>query len=160
MPSTTHKVILPATLLLLSSLPLASLADSSPDSIVLERIQEYLDFAEYSAGSISTEQLEAAEAGEIVYIDTRNAGQYEAGHIQGAINIEWRQILNRKDEIPTDRTVVLYCETGLLSSKAQFILQLAGYNNVKVLWGGYLVWSAHQSFEQARQNQARQSGQP
>ena len=85
-----------------------------------------------------------------MFVDTRNKGQFEAGHIPGARHIEWREILARRDEIPTDVPVVLYCETGLLSSKAHFALSVSGRENVKVLWGGYLMWSARQSFEDAQ----------
>ena len=120
------------------------------DNPAIEAMQEYLEFAEFSEGAISTEQLASIEPGEIVFVDTRNKGQFDEGHIPGAMNIEWRQILSRRAEIPTDRPVVLYCETGLLSSKAQFALRVAGRENVKVLWGGYLMWSARQSFEEAR----------
>jgi rhodanese-related sulfurtransferase len=115
----------------------------------LEFMQDYLDFATYSDGAISTDQLSSIDSKEIVFIDNRNAGLYAKGHIPGAINIEWREILQRKDEIPNDKPVVMYCETGLLSSKAHYMLQLAGFENVRVLWGGYLVWSARQSFEEA-----------
>jgi rhodanese-related sulfurtransferase len=66
------------------------------------------------------------------------------------VNIEWRQIPARRDEIPTDKPVVLYCETGLLSSKAQFALRVAGRDYVMVLQGGYLMLCAHQSFEEAQ----------
>jgi rhodanese-related sulfurtransferase len=124
-------------------------ADENP---AVEAMQEYLDFAGYSEGSISTEQLASIDNESIFFVDTRNTGQYDEGHIPGAVNIEWRQILSRRDEIPSDRPVVLYCETGLLSSKAHFALRVAGRENVKVLWGGYLMWSARQSFEEA-QNQ-------
>jgi rhodanese-related sulfurtransferase len=136
-------------LFLLTSLLLVScaLADDNP---AIEAMQEYMDFAEYSEGSISTEQLASIESGEVYFVDTRNKGQYNEGHIPGAVNIEWRQILARRDEIPEDKPVVLYCETGLLSSKAQFALTVAGRDNVKVLWGGYLMWSARQSFEEAQ----------
>ena len=120
------------------------------DNPAIEAMQEYLEFAEYSEGSISTEQLASVEPGEIYFVDTRNKGQFDEGHIPGAVNIEWRQILSRRDEIPTDKPVVLYCETGLLSSKAHFALKVAGRDNVKVLWGGYLMWSARQSFEEAQ----------
>ena len=115
----------------------------------LEAMQEYMDFAEYADGSISTEQLTSINQEDVIFIDARNRGQYQKGHIPGAINIEWRQILTRRNEIPKDKTVILYCETGLLSSKAHFALRVAGWENVKVLWGGYLVWSARQSFEDA-----------
>ena len=115
----------------------------------LALIQEFLDFVEYAEGTISTEQLSSIDSNEIIYIDARNQGQYNEGHIPGAINIDWRETLKRMDEIPRDKPVVLYCETGILSSKAHFMLRLAGYENVKVLWGGYIVWSARQSFENA-----------
>ena len=130
-------------LMLLLTFTKLSLANS------LEAMQEYMDFAEYADGSISTEQLTSINQGDVIFIDARNKGQYQKGHIPGAINIEWRQILTRRNEIPKDKTVILYCETGLLSSKAHFALRVAGWENVKVLWGGYLVWSARQSFEDA-----------
>ncbi len=112
-------------------------------------MQEYLDFAPYSDGTISTEQLSDIDVSKLTFIDTRNAGQFAKGHIHGAVNIDWREVLQRKEEIPRDKPVIMYCETGLLSSKAQFMLQLAGYDNVKVLWGGYLAWSTRQTFQEA-----------
>ena len=128
-----------------------SYAENNP---AIEAMQEYLDFAEYAEGSISPEQLASIETENILFIDARNEGQYKEGHIPGALNIEWRQILARRDEIPKDKPVVLYCDTGLLSSKAQFALRVAGWENVKVLWGGYLVWSSRENFEDALQQQA------
>lgn len=125
------------------------------DNPAIDAMQEYMEFAEYSEGSISTEQLTSIETSEIFFVDTRNKGQFNEGHIPGAVNIEWRQILSRRDEIPTDKPVVLYCETGLLSSKAHFALKVAGRENVKVLWGGYLMWSARQSFEEAQKQNTK-----
>ena len=124
-------------------------AEANP---ALEAMQEYLDFAEYSDGSISSEQLRSLDLDNVFFVDTRNKGQFDAGHIPGATNIEWRQILTRRDEIPTDKPVVLYCETGLLSSKAHFALRVAGRDNVKVLWGGYLMWRAPQRFDADGEN--------
>ena len=141
------------TALLLACL-LANPAAGAADNPAIEAMQEYLDFAEYSEGSISAEQLASIDSGAVFFVDTRNRGQYGEGHIPGAVNIEWRQILARRDEIPADRPVVLYCETGLLSSRAYFALRVAGRDNVKVLWGGYLMWSARQSFSEAQAEDA------
>jgi rhodanese-related sulfurtransferase len=132
-------------------LVLPSYGANAEDNPAIEAMQEYLDFAEYSEGSISTEQLASIDSEEIFFVDTRNKGQYDEGHIPGAVNIEWREILARRDEIPVDKPVVLYCETGLLSSKAHFALKVAGRENIKVLWGGYLMWSARQSFQEAQE---------
>ena len=116
----------------------------------VEALQDYAEFAEYSDGSITRAQLESIKSGNIQYIDTRNKGQYEAGHIPSAINIEWREILSRLDEVSRDKTVVLYCETGLLSSKAHLMLRIAGRENVKVLWGGYLIWSTRETYDESK----------
>ncbi len=129
---------------------LASSAAYGADDPVIEAMREYMEFAEYAEGSISADQLASIDGKDVVFVDTRNKGQFDAGHIPGARHIEWREILARRDEIPTDRPVVLYCETGILSSKAQFALSVAGRDNVKVLWGGFLMWSARQSFEEAQ----------
>ncbi len=141
-------------MILVGGLLIASAA-SGTDSPVIESMREYMEFAEYSEGSVSSDQLASVDGKEIFFVDTRNKGQFEAGHIPGARHIEWREILARRDEIPKDVPVVLYCETGLLSSKAQFALSVAGRDNVKVLWGGYLMWSSRQSFEEAQHKGAK-----
>jgi len=135
--------------LLLTLAPFGAL--HAANDAAIEAMREYLDFAEYAEGSISTGQLASVDAGEVLCVDARSKGQYGAGHIPGAINIGWRQVLARRGELPTDRPVVLYRETGLLLSKAQFALRVAGHESVKVLWGGYLMWSARQSYEEARE---------
>ena len=119
-------------------LPTANaMAEENP---ALEPMQEYLDFAAFSGGAITKQQLANFSSDDIQYIDTRQAEQFETSHIPGAINIDWRQILTHKDQISDSKTVVLYCDTGLLSSKAQFALSVLGYENVRVLFGGYAEW--------------------
>lgn len=136
------------TILLICSLLFAP-AVLADDEEMLEKFQDYLDFSPYAIATISVDQLASLEGENLVYIDTRNQQQFDLGHIPGAKHIEWREVLNRRDEIPKDKPVIMYCETGLLSSKAQFILRMAGYENIKVLWGGYLVWASKQSFVDA-----------
>ena len=92
------------------------------EGATLDDIQTYLDFATYSDGSIALAQLNGFSDQEILYIDTRRNDQYAKEHIPDAIHIEWRDILSRRNEVPSDKPVVLYCNTGALSSKAQFIL--------------------------------------
>ena len=90
------------------------------------------------------EQLASIDGQAIVFVDARNPERFAAGHIPNAINIEWRQILERRNEIPEDKSVVLYCDTGLSSSRAYMILKLAGRENIKVLRGGYLMWKDYE----------------
>ncbi len=131
------KRILPVSALLASLLPGAGVAD---DYREIATLQEYLDFAQYTDGTITAGQLASVELGGVLFIDTRSPERFAAGHIPGAINIEWRQILTRRGEIPDDRPVVLYCDTGMLSSKAHMALRIAGREDVKVLFRGYGAW--------------------
>ena len=109
-------------------------------------MQEYLDFANYEAGIIVPEQISEDVFQSVLFIDTRDAEQFEAGTIAGAVNIEWRQILARRDEIPTDRKVILFCNTGSLSAQAAFALRVSGMDNVLVLQTGLRGWAENAAY--------------
>jgi rhodanese-related sulfurtransferase len=44
------------------------------------------------------------------------------------------------NEIPTNKTIYIYCEAGLRGYLAQRILRQNGFNNVFNLSGGYHTW--------------------
>lgn len=79
-----------------------------------------MEFSSYEAGIIVPQQLSKDIFDNVVLIDTRDAAQFGAGSIPGARNIEWREVLNRIDEVPDDKTVILFCNTGSLSAEAAF----------------------------------------
>lgn len=107
----------------LSALPIASFAAGAA---AIDAMEEFLDFSEYGGATILPEQMPAEDWKNIHVIDTRDAEQYQAAHIPGAINIEWRQVLGRRAEIPTDKMVLVYCNSGTLSAQAGFALRVAG----------------------------------
>lgn len=117
------------------------------DPALVEAVAEYLEFSDYNGGVILPQQIPAAAWSRYFIIDTRDAGQFAQGHIPGAVNIEWRQILARKAEIPTDRPLLLYCNTGTHSSQAGMALRLAGFEQVQVLQEGLQGWKARGGFE-------------
>lgn len=100
----------------------------------------YIEFEPYDSGILLPEQITQDVWDGFRFIDTRNAAQFEAGTIPGAINIEWRDIPGRLDELPTDKKVVLFCNTGSLSAQAVFAARLLGADNVVVLQTGYDGW--------------------
>ena len=105
-----------------------------------EEIIGYMDFAPYDAGIIMPGAFEKDVYDAVYLIDTRDAAQYEKATIPGAVNIEWREIPSRLDEIPTDKKVVLFCNTGSLSAQATFAARVLGMENVVVLQEGYIGW--------------------
>ena len=110
------------------------------DEAAVEAMQEYLMFSEYEAGIILPNQLDQTVFETATFIDTRDADQFDAAHIPTAINIEWREVLDRIDEIPESGLTILYCNTGSLSAQAVFALRVAGRDNVVVLQSGFTGW--------------------
>lgn len=88
------------------------------------------------------QSLDAKE--DILLIDVREAGEYEVGHISGAVNISVNELPSRVMDLPQDRNVriVTYCATGRRSAYATMFLCVYGYNNVRTLAGGIVGWVA------------------
>lgn len=69
-------------------------------------------------------------------IDVREKPFFDAETIDGAINIPTSQMRERLNEIPKDKKVVLFCNTGFQSYVASRILLQKGYTDVFSLTGG------------------------
>ncbi|NDI35883.1 rhodanese-like domain-containing protein [Chengkuizengella sediminis] len=75
----------------------------------------------------------------IILIDVREPHELKTGHIKDAVNIPLSQIRKRLDEIPEDKTVMLYCRSGFRSKKAARILKKKKMNMIH-LRGGMMSW--------------------
>ncbi|MGC9369428.1 MAG: rhodanese-like domain-containing protein [Paracoccaceae bacterium] len=113
----------------------------------IDAMQEYMMFSEYEAGIILPQQIDQTVFETALFVDTRDAGQFEEGTIPGAVNIEWREVLDRIDEIPEDRMTILFCNTGSLSAQAAFALRVAGRTNVVVMQTGYTGWQQDAAYK-------------
>ena len=113
----------------------------------IDAMQEYMMFSEYEAGIILPQQLDREVFETAHFVDTRDAGQFEEGTIPGAVNIEWREVLDRIDEIPEDRMTILFCNTGSLSAQAAFALRVAGRSNVVVMQSGFTGWQQDAAYQ-------------
>ncbi|WP_338471711.1 rhodanese-like domain-containing protein [Niallia sp. XMNu-256] len=68
---------------------------------------------------------------DIVLVDVRPAKQVkEEGMIEGAINIPFDEVENQLDQLPKDKTIALYCNTGTKSADVAKQLESLGYKNV------------------------------
>ena len=145
LPSTNRvwSMLIIAVLLMVSVPTLAR----AQNEAAVDEMAGYLDFIEYGGGVIFAEQIPKDEYENIMVIDARDAAQFAKDHIPGAVNIEWRQVLNERDSLPTDKMVLIYCNTGSLSAQAGFALRVAGHENVRILQGGFEEWKAKGGFE-------------
>jgi rhodanese-related sulfurtransferase len=137
------------TALAAAVLATAPLAHADNKALAVDEMEAYLEFVDYGGGVIFAEQIPADEWKKMIVIDARDAGQFAKGHIPGAINMDWRQVLAKRNTIPKDKPVLIYCNTGSLSAQAGFALRVAGWDNLRILQGGMEEWKAKGGFEAA-----------
>jgi rhodanese-related sulfurtransferase len=73
-------------------------------------------------------------------LDVRTEKEWEAGHIQGSLNIPLNRLEASLDQVPTDTPVAVHCQGGYRSSIATSLLQAHGRTNLMDLVGGYQAW--------------------
>lgn len=72
-------------------------------------------------------------------LDVRTPEEFEAGHLQGAVNIDWfdDEFEKAVRAIDKSKPILVYCKKGGRSAKAVEKLVSMGYKNVIDLTGGY-----------------------
>jgi len=80
---------------------------------------------------------------QVVVLDVRTPGEFNKGHLAGAINIDWNAGNFEKQMIliPEDKPVYIYCLSGSRSASAAKKLARQGYK-VYALEGGIIKWRA------------------
>jgi predicted sulfurtransferase len=91
-------------------------AHADNKAIATDEMEAYLEFVDYGGGVIFAEQIPKDEWPKMVVIDARDPAQFAKGHIPGAINMDWRQVLAKRNTIPKNKPVLIYCNTGSLSA--------------------------------------------
>lgn len=87
---------------------------------------------------IFTTELAARRREGARLVDVRERGEYEAGHIPGAINLPLSELAGREDEIGPN--TVLICASGNRSSQAAAYLASLGKTSLLNLSGGTAAW--------------------
>ncbi len=79
---------------------------------------------------------------DFVIVDVRETvKKYEAGHIPGAIFINYRDIARKENlaKLPKDRDILLYCNSGHEENKDMTVLRMLGYRAFALKFG-YIAW--------------------
>lgn len=85
---------------------------------------------------ISASQLDwYADQEDALLIDLRPRQNYAYRHIDGAMNIPFRELEHNLGRLPKDKTLVFYCQRGSQSLMACRQLSAMGYKTVSVTGG-------------------------
>ena len=92
------------------------------------------------AQTTPAEAAAMAARGGATVVDVRGRAEWEAGHVPGASNIPVGYLAERLAELPTDKLVMVHCQSGARSAIAASVLQARGLTNVVNMVGGYTAW--------------------
>ena len=93
-----------------------------------------LIFFKFQMGRRSQEELTVmrqAVADGGLLLDVRSPGEFNSGHVDGALNIPVGELQSRLKELDDkDRAVVVYCASGVRSKSASSLLREHGFKDV------------------------------
>lgn len=119
----------------------------NPLSGVNPTLKALIDYEAFCSGVVATieEEMTVQVLNEkllsksIHLLDVREDYEYGIANIGGQL-IPINQVVDRKAEIPNDRSVVVMCKAGGRSKKAIDMLKKEGFDNLINLKGGILAW--------------------
>ena len=109
-------------------------------SLILAFSCELLNSPEINLISVS--DFNELQDSDYTLIDVRTQDEFDLGHIDGAINLDFYSETFQNDilSLPKNETIVLYCRTNNRSSKTANILKENGFKEISVLEGGITEW--------------------
>lgn len=91
--------------------------------------------------NVSADRMsELAQTGTVI-IDVRTLGEYEAGHIPGAVNMPVDQLSSAASSLDPAVPVAVYCATGSRSVAAVEYFEGAGFEKVYHFNQGMVAWA-------------------
>ena len=106
-------------------------------------ILNILALSAISKSEENSTDVEASDIGKLVknkefLLDVREEYEYQDGHIKGAGNLPLREILGKKDSLPKDKDIYVYCRSGHRSADAVNFLKSLGFEKVHNVEGGFI----------------------
>jgi rhodanese-related sulfurtransferase len=95
-----------------------------------------------ASGVTSSEATQLINREDAVVVDTREAGDFKAGHIAGACNIPQSKIDDRMKELEKqkEKPIIVVCKSGQSAGVTVAKLTKAGFSRVFKLKGGMMQW--------------------
>ncbi len=92
---------------------------------------------------ITVEEMDSlVQLGEVQLVDVRTPNEYAEGHIESAINIDFRDEDFEKliSQVDKSKPVAVYCGRGGRSGKCSSYMKKAGFTKIYDLDGGITEW--------------------
>ncbi len=73
-------------------------------------------------------------------IDVRSKEEFMTTHLPNAISLPLNELKSRLGELKKNKTILVYCRSGVTSAKAVKILSQHSFDSVISLEGGFEAW--------------------
>lgn len=96
--------------------------------------------ADYMVSPEAAKQMLSQNDGKVKFVDLRNKYDFNIGHLEGALNIPTHKLLEDENlDLFNDQSIsfILYGADRLAANGPWMVMRKLGYNNFKVLEGGY-----------------------
>jgi rhodanese-related sulfurtransferase len=86
--------------------------------------------------------IEQRKSDGLVILDVRTAMEFGDGHINGAVNVDYKaeDFREKLSALDTSATYVVYCRSGRRSTEATEIMEEMGFTDIYHLEDGVLGW--------------------
>jgi rhodanese-related sulfurtransferase len=91
--------------------------------------------------TVDSAGLVAAQTSGAQLIDVRSPGEYDLGHIPGAVNVPVDTLQSEAANWDRSKTYIVYCATGARSAQAVEIMTSMGFKNIDHFDKGIVAWN-------------------
>ena len=93
-------------------------------------------------GDVTIEQAAEliATTPSLVLLDVRTDGEFDGGHLEGAVNIPVDELEHRIDELDSNAQLLVYCRTGNRSRRAVQLLLDNSFSKLYHMSAGITAW--------------------
>ncbi len=114
------------------------------DKAVLEFAQEYFNTVADNSNNIMAASAAAPliEAGDLTVMDIRKADDYNAGHIEGAVNVPFGEGMQEKFADFEGKKIIVACYSGQTAGQTVGVLRALGYDAIS-LKSGMGGWTSY-----------------
>lgn len=88
------------------------------------------------------ELIEVLSSKDAHFIDVRTPQEFSAGHIENAVNIDFKSsnFETEIEKLDSKKPIIIYCRSGRRSAASTNTLSKAGFTEIYDLKGGVLNW--------------------
>lgn len=111
--------------------------DDFKEEVIQDALVAFIKSTQGDWNYITPEQLHRRKKSQYYLLDVRKPEAFRSGHIKGAKNIFWMDILKPENlrKLPKNKKIVVICYVGHTASQVVVMLRLLGYKAAGLKYG-------------------------